>query len=437
MAVHTDSWGTSHEASADVVARWDAIVLGLLAHRADVGEKVAELLALDPTFVPAILLEAFGMLFKGRNELHGAVRERLQRAGDALQQRHSTRNGALLSVVAAWEQDRWSDASRRLHDLRQASPADPFLAKLQHGLLFMMGRTKEMLEVLESTKEDWSRPAAGRGFIRGCYAFALEENGAIAAGEREGRAAVEEEPDDAWGIHAVAHAFGMSDRVDECISWLDQNAAGYSSCGVFQRHVYWHWALLHIERGELDAALHLFDTRVSSDWVGDYRDMSNQTTLLWRLEREGRDVGDRWDRLVEIAARHYTDHGSAFADVHYAMALARGGRESELVDSLHAWLDTADGDHADVQRRVGAPLCAVVAAAMTNEADVDAFEALAPMIGEIGGSLAQREIFDLMRTECAIDACRNELARSRLHDRLARRPNNAWAKSRLDQMRSS
>ncbi len=426
-----DAWGIAHDAADDVVGLWEQAVIGLLAHRADTAACVQAIRREDPLFVPAIALEACAMLFKGRRALRPQVGKCLGEAHRALAKRPDARNELLVSALEAWSRDECGDALQQLAALRATHPADPFIAKLQHGLLFLLGQTETMLRVLEDTRAAWMRHAEGQGYLRGCLAFALEENGRREDAEREGREAVEAEPEDAWGIHAVAHVMGMQDRVGECISWLDQHAAGYADCGIFKRHVYWHWALMHLERDEAEAALHLFDTRVRGEWLGDYRDMSNQATLLWRLEREGVDVGERWDALVEIAREHAFDHGSAFADVHYAMALARDPRCADFVESLTAHCEKNEGWQAQVQTRVGAPLAQLVAAAMRgDEVDLDAFEVLSSSIVEIGGSLAQREIFELLRIEAALRA-KSPYATTWLEERLQARATNAWALKRL------
>ena len=100
-----------------------------------------------------------------------------------------------------------------------------------------------------------------------------------------------------------------------------------SHCNNFRYHVWWHKALLHMDKGEFDVALGLYDARIRADKTDDYRDISNATSLLMRLELEGVDVGPRWHELADLAEARTDDGCLVFADLHYMLALT-GARES-------------------------------------------------------------------------------------------------------------
>uniref|UniRef100_UPI0019547FED hypothetical protein n=1 Tax=Enterobacter hormaechei TaxID=158836 RepID=UPI0019547FED len=85
------------------------------------------------------------------------------------------------------------------------SPRDLLAFKLSHALRFMGGDRAGMLAASTRFERRWSAATPGFGFVLGCHAFAIEETGDYATAERLGRRAVEIEPDDAWGIHAVSH----------------------------------------------------------------------------------------------------------------------------------------------------------------------------------------------------------------------------------------
>ena len=70
------------------------------------------------------------------------------------------------------------------------------------------------------------------------------------------------------------------------------------------------WAFLLIRRHRTD----------------DYRDISNATSLLMRLELEGMNVGRRWDELASLSEARVDDGCLVFADLHYMLALAAAGR---------------------------------------------------------------------------------------------------------------
>ena len=139
----------------------------------------------------------------------------------------------------------------------------------------------------------------------------------------------------------------------------------------------------------------LYDSDVAIRWRGDYRDMSNMSSMLYALEREGLDVGDRWEPLVAAARDFAFDHGSAFADAHYALVLARAGEAAPMRESLARFVAGARGEQADVEREVGLPL--VEAIAGYRGAPSDSRAAMASLgedaLQRVGGSRAQRKLF--------------------------------------------
>ena len=60
------------------------------------------------------------------------------------------------------------------------------------------------------------------GFVRGMYAFGLEEAGHYELAEGHGLAAVDANPDDVWATHAVVHVYEMRGQVDTGIGFLQQ-----------------------------------------------------------------------------------------------------------------------------------------------------------------------------------------------------------------------
>src|SRR5205814_9648459 len=134
---------------------------------------------------------------------------------------------------------------------------------------------------------------AGYGYLLGLHAFGLEETGDYRAAEREGRKAVEINPRDAWGVHAVAHVMDSEDRYREGIEWLSSLESHWNAANNFRYHLWWHRALMHLAQGELDEALALYDERMWDPESDEYLDLCNDAALLARLEIAGAVVGER------------------------------------------------------------------------------------------------------------------------------------------------
>ena len=136
------------------------------------------------------------------------------------------------------------------------------------------------------------------------YGFGLEESGDYAKAEKFGRRAVEINPEDAWSVHSVAHCMEMTERPAEGIEFTRALEPSWSKVNNFRYHLHWHRGLYHIERGEFAEVLDLYDNHFGRDVdTPYYLDMVNATSMLWRLEMFGADVGNRWQVLADIARK--------------------------------------------------------------------------------------------------------------------------------------
>jgi tetratricopeptide (TPR) repeat protein len=263
----------------------------------------------------------------------------------------------------------------------------------------------------------------------GMHAFGLEESGGYEEAERTGRRAVEINPGDIWAVHAVTHVMEMQGRQREGIAWTLAEEKAWEGCNNFAFHVWWHRALFLLELGQYDAVLELYDRRFRAEPTEEYLDMVNAAAMLWRLEDEGVDVGNRWAELGERAAKRQDDHLLAFVDAHFMMALAATGREAEAQAMLASMATGPVGTQAGVFKDVGRPLCRAVLAYRHGDYG-SAVDLLLPVRYEllrIGGSHAQRDLFARMLIEAAIRGGRLTLARALLAERTAQKPNSRWS----------
>ncbi|MEG9883502.1 MAG: hypothetical protein V6Z86_02590 [Hyphomicrobiales bacterium] len=123
-----------------------------------------------------------------------------------------------------------------------------------------------------------------------------------------------------------------------------------------------------------------------------------------------------------------------FADAHYMMALAaaesakgNGGAAEALLESLEHFA-TGFGTEADVAHEVGLPLCRAVLAHRRGHYG-EAVDLLLPHRAElhrIGGSRAQRDLFEQLLIDAAVKAGRRAIARALLSERGDVRRANAW-----------
>jgi hypothetical protein len=200
----------------------------------------------------------------------------------------------------------------------------------------------------------------------------------------------------------------------------------------FRFHTWWHKAMFHLEKGQFDTVLALYDDYFWAEPSDEYLDFTNAAAMLWRLQYQGVDVGDRWHGLADVAERHNTDAIMAFADAHYMMALAKDGREDAAAAMLDSLAEKAGGtgDQALVTADVGLPVCRATMALCRGKAD-EAAAILLPLrdhIWRLGGSHAQRDVWAQMVCRSVLDAGRYEDARGLLAQRTSTKANSpaAW-----------
>lgn len=324
MPMSDDLYGVPTSVPAHLIGDWNRVILGILSHAASTGPDLNRVLTEAPDFALGQAIRGLSCLLLGRAEMLEVAR---QAHALALVGAPATmREIAFVHALGDWLSGRPTRAVARLEIALSLTPRDALAMKMIQAIHFLMGRPHAMRASVEGVLDAWTDHPA-RGYLLGCHAFALEETGEYARAERTGRQGVELAPDDAWGLHAVAHVFDMTGRARAGLEWLSGREASWAHCNNFRFHVWWHRALMHLDLGEYDRALALYDADIRAEKTDDYRDISNGASLLARLELEGVRVGDRWEELADLSERRATDGCLAFADLHYMLALCGGARE--------------------------------------------------------------------------------------------------------------
>ncbi|MCB9830835.1 MAG: hypothetical protein H6807_00040 [Planctomycetes bacterium] len=375
-----------------------AAVLGLLGHRSDTMKSLQRALAADPCLAAARIVEGFGLRVLGRRDLLPRIRATITAARAPGFGRLGDRERLLLRALEDWIDGRADRAADGLESGLRARPDDALLMKLVHALRFIIGDSEGMLRAAELAVTALAPEGLAGGFGRGCLSFALEENGRYDQAEEEGRRALRINPRDAWALHSVAHVLYERGEFERGATWLAHREEEMEGVNNFAGHVAWHEALFLIEAGAADRALEIHDRRVAVYPPNDYRDVSNASTLLLLLESHGVEVGDRWQWLAEIARARLGDHGLAFADIHYVLALAGAGHEDEAAAFVASMKEAARQRHSDfdaaVLLDVGAPLADAILDVRHGrlERARAAVRRLGREVGRMGGSRAQRRV---------------------------------------------
>ena len=276
----------------------------------------------------------------------------------------------------------------------------------------------------------WSKDQPGYGTLLAFHAFGLEEAGDYTRAEDESRAAAELEPLSFWPHHTVAHVMEMTGRPEDGLGWMAAREPLWSTPShLNQVHIWWHKALFHLELGQYEAALALYDGPMRATQRPVALSLTNATALLWRLDALGCDIGDRWRDLAASWEGHADGKCLVFTDIHAAMAELRSGQETFVERRLEAMRETTASsvEAAGLYRTVGVPVVEGLAA-FHRGAWAEAVELLLPLrfdLWQIGGSHAQRDVVDWTLTEAAVRANQRDVALSLAYERLGARPRSA------------
>lgn len=323
-------------------------------------------------------------------------------AASAAAPRASAREQLFVAAVRAWVDGDLPLAIRLHAQLAQSHPRDLVSVKLGQYHLFNQGDASGMLRLALA-----ALPAASDvAQLHGMAAFGWEQCHLMDQAEAAARTALAMTPREPWAQHALAHVMLTQGRLQEGLQFMHHSSATWTGLNSFmQTHNWWHLALFAIDLGQNDCALQLYDQQV---WgvVKEYsQDQIGAVSLLARLELAGVDVGDRWQDVADHLQRRTHDQVLPFLDLQYLYGLARAGRpEAQTllrnIEALGAAQGPAglngDGNAARVWRQVAAPAArGLFAHAQGRHAQ--ALEGLGqalPRLVEIGGSHAQRDLFE-------------------------------------------
>ncbi|MEY8827997.1 tetratricopeptide repeat protein [Sedimentitalea sp. XS_ASV28] len=406
---------------------WNAAMLGFLAHAAVTPRHLMAVLEREPGFALGHATKGMFYLLLGRRELVAVAQGDLANAKQALEQAGATpRERMYVQALDVWMTGKPSGAVRLLEQVLYDHPQDALAMKLSHAIRFVLGDAAGMRRSVERVMPAYGTDHAAHGYLLGCHAFTLEETGEYQRAEIAGRQALWTAPDDAWGLHAVAHVHDMTGNARRGLDWLAGRENAWAHCNNFRYHVWWHKALMHLDQGETDVVLDLYDRDIRADKTDDYRDISNATSLLGRLELEGVDVGDRWQELADLSAARTEDGCLIFADLHYLLALSADSRETEVASLLRRIHRDASANQTEADARMARPgvSAAEGLAAFGEGRFAEAFSHLSAARADMqhaGGSHAQRDIFERLTIDAGLRAGLLDQTETILNDRRARR----------------
>jgi len=411
-------------ATAEAVAIYDRAVRAFNLGYGDAPGEFDAAREAAPDFVMAHLAKAWLFALANDPSMLGRARTLLQAAGSLTMNERERGHFAALEQVLAGAR---SAAVAVLDGHLMRYPFDLVAHQAATLLDGYLGRFRWVRDRTARALPFWSKDQPGYGTILAFHGFGLEEAGDYARAEDESRAAAELEPHSFWPHHTVAHVMEMTGRPEDGLGWMVAREPFWSAPeNITQVHIWWHKSLFHLELGQYEAALALYDGPLLDTLRPLALNLCNASALLWRLDTLGFDVSDRWRDLVTRWEGHADGRTLMFNDLHAAMAELGSGQAS-LVERRLAWMRemaASNAEAASCYREVGIPLIEGMMAFHRGTYQ-QALSLLLPVridLWRIGGSNAQRDVVDWTLTEAAVRGGSRDVALSLANERLGTRP---------------
>ena len=256
--------------------------------------------------------------------------------------------------------------------------------------------------------------------LLGLDAMILQDQGRLVEAGALASRALELEPAGFDGAHPMAHVHFESGDHEAGSTWLDGWLAGADRGSPFHGHLVWHSALHRLALGDQDGTLERYRSVAARR---EPRTLADRTSLLWRCQLHGlADTGldpAGPPTAAEQVAPLTTGVPFTFVGAHVVLGLAAAGD----AEGLRRFAATAARMDAPGAAELLPPLALGFAAFVEGDhvRASDQLLQLEPRVGRLGGSNAQREVFEDTLLEALVLAGRQEDAVARLQARLERR----------------
>jgi tetratricopeptide (TPR) repeat protein len=402
------------------VALLDEAIEDLAALAGDpVGDAEAAVAADDSLVLGHIFL-AYLALYGTTPEGVAAAAEILKRLDVAVV---GEREAHHLRAARSWAEGDWEAATRSLERALLRHPRDLLALKVAQDLYFFLGNRLELRDSAARVLPAWAHGLPGWGYVQGIYAFGLEENADYRQASARARAALDHNPRDVWSVHALAHVFEMEGSHRDGVDFLSASAPDWSA-SYFAIHNWWHRCLYHLELGEIDEAIRLYDSPIRAGRSTEWLDVVDASALLWRLWLFGVDVADRAAQLAADIDDLVGEPVYIFNDWHAVMAFGLAGDRARVERVILADRHLTAPTNRRAAERAGLDLLEAFAAFADGRPGpaIDLLIDIRPRASAVGGSHAQRDVIDLTLIAAAARAGDDSLARALVTERVARKP---------------
>ena len=419
---------------ADALAQFEQALRAFQSYGADPTELIAPALDRRPDFIIGHVLNAVVLYLTSERRFVGPATASLHAAQQHLA-RATNRERVLLRAVQSLTEGDWEAASAAFDSVLVDHPRDALALQAGHLTDFFRGDVINLRNRVTRVLPNWTPDTPGYGFVLGMHAFGLEECNEYDAAEAAALAAIECCADDVWAIHAATHIYEMRGQIEHGVQFLESSTERWAGDNGLAHHNWWHLGLLYLDLDQADRTLEILDSAVIPGAAGLSIGVLDSTSMLWRLQLLGYDVGDRlehdadlWQARQDIEPGHY-----AFNDFHAALAYAATGRRHALAEIARAMADAAENGEPG-NRMMASAVGVRLIDALTDFAEARYADAAAKLVTlrdrcqAFGGSHAQRDVITLTLIAAARRAGNDRLADHYLSERTMIKPHSHIAR---------
>ena len=313
----------------------------------------------------------------------------------------SARERRWVAAVAAWVAGDLPRAMALHEEQAREYPRDLASLKLGQYHLFNAGNSPGMLRLAL----DGLTASADVPYMHGMAAFAWEQCHLLPQAEAAARHAIALRHKEPWAHHALAHVLLTQGRLREGLDFMRAVSPSWTGLNSFMlTHNWWHTALFALEFDRPDEVLALYDQQVWGVACDYSQDQIGAVSLLARLELADVDVGPRWQDVADHLAKRGADLVLPFLDLQYLYGLARAGRPQADTLLAHIEAHAVQPQTAAVWRDVALPAARGLLAHARGDHGQAVLElgSALPRMLEVGGSHAQRDLFEQIHLDALV-----------------------------------
>ena len=386
-------------------------------------QRFQQALEADEGLALAYALTAFMSIQRGQ----AADARQSAAQAQSLAQGISGRETRIIEAMALWANGKGPQAIAIAEEHLAEHPRDMIMARIANRL-FTLGcngsGVQDYPAHLLGLVKSIERANGDEWAFLGLSSFAHHEMGLLDESLRLAERSLQFRPGNAVAAHSAAHVYFERDDHFDGSGFLGSWLPGFDKRAPYHVHLSWHQALFELATGRYQRASDLYEADIRPA-VAEKRvtALNDSASLMWRMQMYGgASAPFPWQEVCDLAAPAALGPGPAFRDAHAALAFAGSDDNASLdrlVDRLRHAVEAGD----PLASEVTLPLARGIGAFANGEYTeaVAQMEPVFPRLTRLGGSHAQREVFEDTLLEAYLRAEEYDKAENMLRTRLSTR----------------